>query len=155
MNSNQMKRSTSDVICCLAILLFLVSLTVQLGEIPEESVTYPKVLLIISYIMTGGLLIYRIAKYKTSEIYETHIRQQWKILVAYFVLVLAYLFLLDKIGYIFDTVLFGIVSLIMLKTKNKVVVVLLPVILTLVIYYVFSLFLSVILPRGSWISLNL
>ena len=155
MNSNQMKRSTSDIICCLAILLFLVSLTVQLGEIPEESVTYPKVLLIISYIMTGGLLIYRIAKYKTSEIYETHIRQQWKILVAYFVLVLAYLFLLDKIGYIFDTVLFGIVSLIMLKTKNKVVVVLLPVILTLVIYYVFSLFLSVILPRGSWISLNL
>ena len=155
MNSNQMKRSTSDVICCLAILLFLVSLTVQLGEIPEESVTYPKVLLIISYIMTGGLLIYRIAKYKTSEVYETHIRQQWKILVAYFVLVLAYLFLLDKIGYIFDTVLFGIVSLIMLKTKNKVVVVLLPVILTLVIYYVFSLFLSVILPRGSWISLNL
>ncbi|MCC2254628.1 tripartite tricarboxylate transporter TctB family protein [Ruminococcus sp. CLA-AA-H200] len=155
MNSNQMKRSTSDVICCLAILLFLVSLTVQLGEIPEESVTYPKVLLIISYIMTGGLLIYRIVKYKTSEVYETHIRQQWKILVAYFVLVLAYLFLLDKIGYIFDTVLFGIVSLIMLKTKNKVVVVLLPVILTLVIYYVFSLFLSVILPRGSWISLNL
>ena len=155
MNSNQMKRSTSDVICCLAILLFLVSLTVQLGEIPEESVTYPKVLLIISYIMTGGLLIYRIAKYKTSEIYETYIKDQWKILVAYFVLVLAYLFLLDKIGYIFDTVLFGIVSLIMLKTKNKVVVVLLPVILTLVIYYVFSLFLSVILPRGSWISLNL
>ena len=155
MNSNQMKRSTSDVICCLAILLFLVSLTVQLGEIPEDSVTYPKVLLIISYIMTGGLLIYRIVKYKTSEVYETHIRQQWKILVAYFVLVLAYLFLLDKIGYIFDTVLFGIVSLIMLKTKNKVVVVLLPVILTLVIYYVFSLFLSVILPRGSWISLNL
>lgn len=155
MNSNQMKRSTSDIICCLAILLFLVSLTVQLGEIPEESVTYPKVLLIISYIMTGGLLIYRIVKYKTSEVYETHIRQQWKILVAYFVLVLAYLFLLDKIGYIFDTVLFGIVSLIMLKTKNKVVVVLLPVILTLVIYYVFSLFLSVILPRGSWISLNL
>ena len=150
-----MKRSTSDIICCLAILLFLVSLTVQLGEIPEESVTYPKVLLIISYIMTGGLLIYRIVKYKTSEVYETHIRQQWKILVAYFVLVLAYLFLLDKIGYIFDTVLFGIVSLIMLKTKNKVVVVLLPVILTLVIYYVFSLFLSVILPRGSWISLNL
>lgn len=155
MNSNQMKRSTSDIICCLAILLFLVSLTVQLGEIPEESVTYPKVLLIISYIMTGGLLVYRIAKYKTSEIYETYIKDQWKILVAYFVLVLAYLFLLDKIGYIFDTVLFGIVSLIMLKTKNKVVVVLLPVILTLVIYYVFSLFLSVILPRGSWISLNL
>ncbi|MCC2256146.1 tripartite tricarboxylate transporter TctB family protein [Ruminococcus sp. CLA-AA-H200] len=155
MNSNQMKRSTSDVICCLAILLFLVSLTVQLGDIPAESATYPTVLIIVSYIMTGGLLVYRIAKYKTSEIYETYIKDQWKILVAYFVLVLAYLFLLDKIGYIFDTVLFGIVSLIMLKTKNKVVVVLLPVILTLVIYYVFSLFLSVILPRGSWISLNL
>ena len=150
-----MKRSTSDVICCLAILLFLVSLTVQLGDIPAESATYPTVLIIVSYIMTGGLLVYRIAKYKTSEIYETYIKDQWKILVAYFVLVLAYLFLLDKIGYIFDTVLFGIVSLIMLKTKNKVVVVLLPVILTLVIYYVFSLFLSVILPRGSWISLNL
>ena len=68
MNSNQMKRSTSDIICCLAILLFLVSLTVQLGDIPAESATYPTVLLIISYIMTGGLLVYRIAKYKTSEI---------------------------------------------------------------------------------------
>ena len=70
-------------------------------------------------------------------------------------MIVVYLFLLNKIGYIFDTVLFCVVSLIGLKLKNKAVVVILPIVLTLVIYFVFSLFLSVILPRGSWISLNL
>ena len=39
--------------------------------------------------------------------------------------------------------------------ENKIVMIILSIVLTLLLYFVFTRFLSVILPRGSWISLNL
>ena len=155
MGTNQIKKCTSDVISSLVLLFFLITLTVQLGAIPEESSTYPKILMGLSYIMVLIQLVRNIITYKKSEVFETPVKAQLKFLLPYGILIVVYLFLLNKIGYIFDTVLFCVVSLIGLKLKNKAVIVILPIVLTLVIYFVFSLFLSVILPRGSWISLNL
>ncbi|HJA71264.1 MAG TPA: tripartite tricarboxylate transporter TctB family protein [Candidatus Lachnoclostridium stercoravium] len=155
MGTNQIKKCTSDIISSLVLLFFLITLTVQLGAIPEESSTYPKILMGLSYIMVVIQLIRNVLKYKNSELVETQALEQAKFLIPYGILVVVYLFLLNKIGYIFDTVLFCVVSLIGLRLKNKAVIVILPIVFTLLIYFVFSLFLSVILPRGSWISLNL
>ena len=155
MGTTKMKKSTQDIISSLVILFFLITLTAQLGAIPEESSTYPKILMGLSYIMVLIQLVRNIITYKKSEVFETPVKAQLKFLLPYGILIVVYLFLLNKIGYIFDTVLFCVVSLIGLKLKNKAVVVILSIVLTLVIYFVFSLFLSVILPRGSWISLNL
>ena len=155
MGTTKMKKSTQDIISSLVILFFLITLTAQLGAIPEESSTYPKILMGLSYIMVVIQLVRNVLKYKNSELVETQALEQAKFLIPYGILVILYLFLLNKIGYIFDTVLFCVVSLIGLRLKNKAVIVILPIVLTLVIYFVFSLFLSVILPRGSWISLNL
>ena len=44
-------------------------------------------------------------------------------------------------------------SLIYLKLKNKVLMVILTVALTVVVYFVFTNFLTVILPRGSWFNI--
>ena len=150
-----MRKCTSDIIISVVLLGFLVSLSLQMSVIPKDSRTYPMILMVLSYIMVGAQLIYNLAIYKKSEIVESQLKAQVKVIFPYAVIIVGYLALLGKIGYIFDTILFCFVSLIYLKLKNKIVMVILSVVLTLVLYFVFTRFLSVILPRGSWISLNL
>lgn len=150
-----MKKCTSDIIISVVLLGFLVSLSLQMPVIPKDSRTYPMILMVLSYIMVGAQLIYNLVIYKKSEIVESKLKEQVKVIFPYAVIIVGYLALLGKIGYIFDTILFCFVSLIYLKLKNKIVMVILSVVLTLVLYFVFTRFLSVILPRGSWISLNL
>lgn len=155
MNQGHMKKSTPDIIIGVVMLLFLISLSLQMPSIPKDSRTYPALLMGLSYLMVIVLLIRGIVTYKKSEVVESQVKTQLKTLIPYGAMIVVYLALLGKIGYIFDTVLFCLVSLIYLKLKNKVVMVLLSLILTLILYFVFTRFLSVILPRGSWISLNL
>lgn len=155
MNQSYMKKSTPDIIIGVVMMLFLISLSVQMPSIPKDSRTYPAILMGLSYLMVIILLVRGIVTYKKSEVVESQVKIQLKTLIPYGTMIVVYLALLGKIGYIFDTVLFCMVSLIYLKLKNKVAMVLLSLILTLVLYFVFTRFLSVILPRGSWISLNL
>ncbi|MCD8082199.1 MAG: tripartite tricarboxylate transporter TctB family protein [Clostridiales bacterium] len=150
-----MKKCMPDVIISIVLLAFLGTLSMQMPSIPKDSKTYPSILLGLSYIMVVILLIRSVLAIKKSEVVETHVLDQMKILFPYAVIIVAYLALLGKIGYIFDTLLFSFVSLIYLKFRNKLVMIVLSLVMTLLLYFVFTRFLSVILPRGSWISLNL
>ena len=76
MGTNQIKKCTSDIISSLVLLFFLITLTVQLGAIPEESSTYPKILMGLSYIMVVIQLIRNVLKYKNSELVETQALEQ-------------------------------------------------------------------------------
>ena len=67
-------------------------------------------------------------------------------------MITVYLFLMGKIGYIASTVVFMIASLVYLKLKNKVVMVVLSILMTIALYFVFTNFLAVILPRGTWFN---
>ena len=58
-----------------------------------------------------------------------------------------------KIGYIASTVVFMIASLMYLKLKNKIVMIALSIIMTIILYFVFTNFLTVILPRGAWFNI--
>ena len=78
MGTNQIKKCTSDVISSLVLLFFLITLTVQLGAIPEESSTYPKILMGLSYIMVVIQLVRNVLKYKNSELVETQALEQAK-----------------------------------------------------------------------------
>ena len=150
-----MKKCTSDIIISVVLLGFLLTLIMQMPEIPKDSRKYPMVLLGLSYIMVAIQLVRNLLAYKNSEIVQSQLKEQVKIIFPYTVIVIGYLALLGKIGYIFDTVLFCIASLVYLKFNNKIVMIILSIVLTLLLYFVFTRFLSVILPRGSWISLNL
>ncbi|MEY8338762.1 tripartite tricarboxylate transporter TctB family protein [Lachnospiraceae bacterium 62-35] len=150
-----MKKCTPDIIIGIVLLGFLATLSFQMPQIPKDSKTYPMILLVLSYIMAGVLLIRNVLIYKKSEIVQSQVKEQVKIIFPYAVIIVAYLALLGKIGYIFDTILFSIVSLVYLKLKSKIVMIILSLVMTLLLYFVFTRFLSVILPRGSWISLNL
>ena len=148
-----MKKSFADMIIGIVLLAFLTSLAVHVPAIPEVSRGYPLVLLIISYVMTIWLLVTSVLKQKKEEKQETQVVEQVKIIVPYCLMITVYLVMMSKIGYIASTVLFMIASLIYLKLKNKVVLAVLSVLLTIILYFVFTNFLTVILPRGSWFNI--
>ena len=103
--------------------------------------------------MTFYLLISSVVKLKSEDKQKTQVIEQAKIIVPYCLMIVVYLFLMNKIGYIASTVVFMLASLIYLKLKNKVLMVILTVALTVVVYFVFTNFLTVILPRGSWFNI--
>jgi putative tricarboxylic transport membrane protein len=79
--------------------------------------------------------------------------EQAKIIIPYCLMIAVYLFLMGKIGYIASTVVFMISSLLYLKLKNKILMIVLSVVLTIILYFVFTNFLTVILPRGTWFNI--
>ena len=148
-----MKKSFPDMIISIVVLGFLTSLAVQVPEIPAVSRSYPLVLLIISYIMTIYLLVSSVYKMKKEENQPTQVVEQAKIIIPYCLMIAVYLFLMGKIGYIASTVVFMISSLLYLKLKNKILMIALSVVLTVILYFVFTNFLTVILPRGVWFNI--
>ena len=148
-----MKKSFPDMIISIVVLGFLTSLAVQVPEIPAVSRSYPLVLLIISYIMTIYLLVSSMYKMKKEENQPTQVVEQAKIIIPYCLMIAVYLFLMSKIGYIASTVVFMISSLLYLKLKNKILMIVLSVVLTVILYFVFTNFLTVILPRGVWFNI--
>ena len=148
-----MKKSFPDMIISIVVLGFLTSLAVQIPEIPPVSKGYPLVLLIISYIMTIYLLVSSVYKMKKEENQPTQVVEQAKIIIPYCLMIAVYLFLMGKIGYIASTVVFMISSLLYLKLKNKILMIILSVVLTVILYFVFTNFLTVILPRGTWFNI--
>ena len=148
-----MKKSFPDMIISIVVLGFLTSLAVQIPEIPPVSKGYPLVLLIMSYIMTIYLLVSSVYKMKKEDNQPTQVVEQAKIIVPYCLMIAVYLFLMGKIGYIASTVVFMISSLLYLKLKNKILMIILSVVLTIILYFVFTNFLTVILPRGTWFNI--
>lgn len=141
------------MVISIVLLAFLTSLAVQVPKIPDVSRGYPLALLTISYVMTIYLLASSVLKMKTQDKQVTQVAEQAKIIVPYCLMIAAYLFLMGKIGYIVSTVVFMLASLSYLKLQNKVAMAILSVAMTIVVYFVFTNFLTVILPRGSWFNI--
>lgn len=148
-----MKKSFADMVIGIVLLAFLTSLAVQVPAIPEVSRGYPMALLIISYAMTIWMLVGSVIKQKKEEKQETQVMEQVKIIVPYCLMITVYLIMMSKIGYIASTVLFMVASLVYLRLKNKVALIVLSLVLTVILYFVFTNFLTVILPRGSWFNI--
>ena len=72
--------------------------------------------------------------------------------LTYGLAILAYIILMNLIGYFISSILFIFFSLVYQNNKNKTVTIVLPVAFTVFIYVVFSRFLYVTLPMGSWIE---
>ncbi len=149
----KMKKSFPDVIISIIVLIFLGTLYAQVPAIPEISKGYPLGLIIAATIMTVILLIRSLIKMKTDEEIESKALEQAKTIAPYCLMIIVYIWLLNKLGYIISTVLFMITSLIFLKFKNKVLMIVLSVVITCLLYYIFTNFLVVVLPKGRWYNL--
>jgi len=149
----KMKKSLPDVIISIVVLIFLGTLFAQVPAIPEISKGYPLGLLVIATAMTLYLLVRNLLKLKNDEVVESQALEQAKTIVPYCLMIIAYIWLLNKLGYIISTVIFMIASLVFLKLKNKVLMIVLSVVVTLVLYYIFTNFLVVVLPKGRWFNI--
>lgn len=149
----KMKKSLPDVIISIIVLIFLGTLFAQVPAIPDISRGYPLGLLIVATVMTLFLLVRSVLRLKTDEEVESKIAEQAKVIFPYCLMIIAYIWLLNKLGYIISTVLFMIASLVFLKLKNKVLMIVLSVVITLVLYYIFTNFLVVVLPKGRWFNI--
>ena len=149
----KMKKSLPDVIISIVVLIFLGTLFAQVPAIPEISKGYPLGLLVIATAMTLYLLIRNLLKLKNDEVVESKALEQAKTIFPYCLMIIAYIWLLNKLGYIISTVIFMIASLVFLKLKNKVLMIVLSVVITLVLYYIFTNFLVVVLPKGRWFNI--
>ena len=149
----KMKKSMPDVIISIVVLIFLGTLFLQVPAIPEISRGFPLGLLIIATVMTLYLLIRNLLRLKNDEVVESKVLEQAKTIVPYCLMIIAYIWLMDKLGYIISSVVFMIASLLFLKLKNKILMIVLAVVLTCLLYFVFTNFLGVVLPRGKWINI--
>ena len=149
----KIKKSFPDVIISIILLAFLASLMVQTPAIPTVSRSYPKGLLIIACLMTVYLLVRSLIKLRNETPQDTKIDEQAKVIFPYCLMIIAYIWLLNKIGYIIATIVFMIASLMFLKFKNKVLMIVISVIVTCILYYIFTNFLVVVLPKGRWFNI--
>ncbi len=150
----KIKKNMPDVIISIIVLIWLGTLYMQVPAIPEISKPYPLGLIVIATIMTLVLLIRNLLKLKDGETIETKAPEQAKVILPYCCMIIAYIWLLNKIGYIIATVVFMVASLIFLKFKNKVLMIVVSVITTLILYYIFTNFLVVVLPKGRWFGIT-
>ncbi|MFB0972845.1 MAG: tripartite tricarboxylate transporter TctB family protein [Neofamilia sp.] len=65
-----------------------------------------------------------------------------------FLITVVYVGLMSKLGFIISTIIYLFLQLYILKTKNKLVLFGLPIILSLVVFFMFTEGFSVPLPRG-------
>lgn len=125
-----MKKSLPDIIISIVLLGFLASLAVQLPQIPDVSRTYPTILIVVAIIMTVGLLLKSVLRYKHDEMVETNVVSQLKIILPFCLMIIAYLILMGYLGYIISTVIFMIAALCYLRMKNKIAVIILALAMT-------------------------
>jgi hypothetical protein len=142
-----------DIIICTVLAAILSVFVFDLGNITQIARIYPVFVLAGSYVMLVVVLIQSVIKTKKQpaksggEEPPLTGRNIARISV-YGAAILAYIIFIDLLGYIASTVVFGLFSLIFMGNKNKTVLIVLPAVFAVLVYYVFDKFLYVQLPAG-------
>lgn len=145
-----MKSKKWDWLICLVLAGLLMVFVLDLPNTAPQARIYPMVVLGGSYLMIflafiSWVMAKRKGKIETGESMEV---KRVIYIAVYCLSILVYIILIEKLGFIVSTIAFGIYSLTYMKNKNKIVILVLPIVVTIVLYYVFSNFLFVTLPSG-------
>lgn len=144
-----------DFISSIIIFIILGAFSLQLKNIPKEAKGYPTFMIVCSFILAVVLLFNSLKnnnKECKTEVIDKPIEYAKRVAI-YAISIGLYIFFMEKIGFLLSTFIFMAGSLIYLKMKNKLVIVLLPLITTLAMYFFFGKFLTVMLPHGTWIQI--
>ena len=142
-----------DIIICTVLAAVLSIFVLELGNIAPVARIYPIFVLAGSYIMIAVVLFSSIIRTKkqptrNNEAEPSLTGRKIARISIYCAAILAYIILIDLMGYIASTVVFGLFSLVFLCNKNKSVLILLPAAFAVLMYFVFDKFLYVRLPDG-------
>lgn len=127
----------------------------QVSKITADARTIPLAYIIACFAMNLVLFIINFVKYRKSEAGADEKNKPVIVAVLIYILIMGlYVFSMKYISYILSTYLFILGSLLFLKTRNKWTLIILPVVLTLALYFMFTRWLFVFPPSGTLIKLK-
>lgn len=141
--------------------LYILVFCTQLPKIKANARIYPIVLMVFSAVFIVIVTVQALRQYKwekaenqTEAVGEERDAQHKKLvrIVVYSALILLYIVLIPRLGYVISTILFAALSLFYQKKRNLVLLIVLPVVSALVMYFVFKNYLFVSLPAGTWLK---
>ncbi len=120
------------IVCC--VWLFLISL-----KFPARDSFWPQGIIVFLIILCS------LNMFSSQPVQRAAQRVR---VVLYIALTLIYIFVSEYLGYFISTTLFILLSLVFLNERKWFKIVLIPIVTSVVIYFVFFRFLGVPLPRG-------
>ena len=147
----------ADIAICLVLIGILIIFCLQLPGIKEVARIYPIVVISGSFLMIAIILFQAIfckeVELEDEKENEKKLEKSATVrIILYCLAILAYIILIPYMGFLISTILFVVFSLIFQGNKNKLLLILLPILLSVVMYYIFKEFLMVKLPFGEWMK---
>ncbi len=149
------KKYMYEMIVCIGIFAVLAVFVSQLSPITASARILPLAYILASAGFTFLLFVQNLLRYR-KETDDQPMGEKlvfWSVLV-YAAIIAAYIFLMKYISYILSTYLFILGSLLYLKIKNKWLLAVLPIAVTLILYFMFTRLLYVFPPSGTIIKLK-
>lgn len=146
-----MKIKKWDIYICICLAAVLSVFVLELKNITPEARAYPMVLLVCCYAMLAVVVVRWFMAGKERRDAQAAggmDRKRVLYITGYCAAIYLYLVLLDRIGYVLSTTLFGIFSLLYMKNKNKIIIAAFPLIMAVLLNVLFAKFLYVKLPAG-------
>lgn len=128
---------------------FLIAFWTQLFEIPIEGRIYPMIFIILAFLMSIVLIVRK----KQPEVEKLEKSQLLQILI-FGIWIFFSIVMMRRIGYILSSLVFLYGGEWFLKLKKNILFYLFPIVVTIIMYVLFTRVLSVILPVGTWISID-
>lgn len=145
-----MKSKKWDWLICLVVAALLLLFVFELPDTAEQARVYPMVVLGGSYLMILLTLFGWFRAKKAGKFNDVVSMEKKRVvyITVYCLAILLYIMLIEKLGFVISTILFGIYSLIYMKNKNKLVIIILPIVVAIFLQFIFKNFLFVRLPAG-------
>lgn len=138
-------KNNYDAIIALLLLAVEIFLWIYIGEAPYQARYYPRAMLDLSMFLTLLLLVTSLKKH------EPHKAEGMKHNKGVYITILItglYIALIHLVGFYIATMLYLLSVMLFLEIRNKLVLILVPVLTTLFVYLVFNQVLMVFLPEG-------
>jgi hypothetical protein len=142
-----------DVIICLVLAAVLSVFAFDLGNISPMARIYPAVVIAGSYVLIVAVLVQSIVRARKQSARSRSAEppltgKSIARISIYCVAILAYITLIDFLGYIASTIVFGLFSLIFMGNKSRTALIVLPAAFAVLMFFIFDKFLYVRLPDG-------
>lgn len=142
-----------DVIVSVSLLCAYVVFFIESIDLKKTARTYPQVLLILCAIFTFMLLVNSIRIGRKAEKKESDEAKKMELTIVRDIAILcvgmvAYILLIDILGYITSTVLYTAGAMVFLKIRKPIVIAGVSIGVALFLYFMFNNVLGILLPAG-------
>ncbi|MCM3762984.1 tripartite tricarboxylate transporter TctB family protein [Alkalihalobacillus oceani] len=143
---NRLRQIHPDIFIAVFLLVFLSFLWQVNNEAPPRASQYPKYLLLFSYLLTMGLLITSLRK-KSAPSKKANAGSYKQIMIITLITVI-YVAMMNYLGFGVSTFVYMFTVLWILEVRRLVIVILVPLLTTAILYFIFNNLLMVLLPQG-------